>query len=402
MAVRISLPRVSVTLAIAAALFWLLLPIVPPDLIEYNIPWLNHIVATGPFAAFAQPFANYNPPYLYLLALVSPLHGLFLPVTLIKLISLGGTAALAVVVYGLLKGREVAQAGRWAALVMILPTTVMNAAVLGQCDALYVAPGIAALSAALGRRHVAMLIWCGVSIAFKLQAILFAPFFIALLINRRVPVYLWLIPPVVFLVSLLPAWALGWPTNDLIGVYTGQATTFSILSMNAPNLWFVVQNITGGSADNLSDMAMMVGLGAIGIYVAGFSLRMPDGNRLFGPAILSVLITAGLLPHMHERYFLFADVAAFAFAVTVGTRRAWWIALLIQTGSVSATIGYLITSPWLVIFGAESMIFATIFMVGQSVTRRMAEGGYSSVRINTASPISRNRRNGPHAASSGG
>jgi Gpi18-like mannosyltransferase len=371
-AISIGPPRIGVTLVIAALMFGVLWPIVPPDLIRYNVPWLDHIIAAGPFAAFAKPFANYNPPYLYLLALVSPLHGLLSQVTLVKLISLVGTVALAFATWGLLKERQVEQAGRWAALVMILPTTVLNAAALGQCDALYVAPGIAALSAAIGRRHAAMLIWCGVAIAFKLQAILFAPFFIALLINRRVPPHLWAIPPAVFTASLLPAWALGWPIADLVKIYTDQASSFSILSMNAPNIWFLIQNITAGSADYLSPMAMTIGLAAITLYCAYFSVWMPQGNFLFLPAIFSVLVTAGLLPHMHERYFLFADIAALVFAITIKTRRSWLIALLIQLGSVSATIGYLVTFPWAVIFGAETMIFATLFIVFQLVIDHFA------------------------------
>jgi Gpi18-like mannosyltransferase len=368
MTIRISPPPVVVTLAIAAVAYWLFWPTVRPDLIEFNIPWLEHIIAAGPFAAFAQPFANYNPPYLYLLALVSPLHNLLSPVTLIKLISLGGNAAIAVATYSLLKERGIPQAARWAALTIILPTTVLNAATLGQCDGLYVAPAIAALSAALSRRHVAMLIWCGVSIAFKLQAILFAPFIVALLINRRVPLYQWIIPVVVFLISLLPAWALGWPLDELLGIYSKQTRTFLILSMSAPNVWFIVQNIVG-NVDYLSGPAMVLGMCAAALYVAWFSIRMPEGNWLFIPAILSVLITAGLLPHMHERYFLFADIAAFVFAISAGTGRSWWIALLVQTGSASAMIGYLTVFPWLTFFGAELMVFATIFVIWYSVTR---------------------------------
>ena len=40
-----------------------------------------------------------------------------------------------------------------------------------------------------------MLAWCGVALSFKAQAAFLAPFVFAMLIHRRVPLRLWLIPP---------------------------------------------------------------------------------------------------------------------------------------------------------------------------------------------------------------
>ncbi|MDB5701228.1 MAG: mannosyltransferase family protein [Sphingomonadales bacterium] len=363
MAVRFRPPPVVITLTIAFAIFGVLWPIVARDVRYDYIPWLDHIIATGPIAAFKSPFAAYNPPYLYLLALVSTLHTLLSALTMVKLVSLVATIALAFAVHNLLRQCEVRHAGRWAAIVMILPTTAANAAVLGQCDALYVAPAILALSAALGRRHAAMLIWCGISIAFKLQAILSAPFIIALLINRRVPIHYWVIPPLVFLASLLPAWIAGWPAHDLLGVYMRQSEAFSLVSLNAPNIWIIVQNLWPVLGHSLSGIALAIAVAASAIYIVWFSIKMPDGNDLYVPAILAVLVTAGLLPFMHERYFIFADVATFAFAAVTATRRAWLVAFLVQAGSALATIGYLQSTAAFVIPGAAAMIAATILLL---------------------------------------
>lgn len=370
MEVRYRPPPVIFTVTVALVLYALLWPVVMRDVRCDYIPWLNHIIAAGPIKAFAAPFAAYNTPYLYLLALVSPLHVVLSGLTLVKLVSSIGTVALALAIFHLLKQQQVQHAGRWAALITILPTTVMNAALLGQSDALYAAPAILALSAALGRRHAMMLFWCGVSIAFKLQAILFAPFIIALLINRRVPLHYWLIPPAVFLASLVPAWAAGWPGADLAGIYFGQAKSIPLLSLNAPNLWFIVELLMPVASHALVGAALAIAVGASAFYILRFAARMPDGNALFLPAILSILVTAGLLPCMHERYFFFADIAALAFAIISGTRRSWAIALLIQSGSALATAAYVFSAPWMVVLATGPMIKATLMVIQDLMAQR--------------------------------
>jgi Gpi18-like mannosyltransferase len=370
MEVRYRPPPVIVTVMIALMLYALFWPVVMRDVRCDYIPWLNHIIAAGPIKAFAVPFAAYNTPYLYLLALVSPLHVILSGLTLVKLVSSLGTIALALATFHLLKQQQVQHAGRWAALITILPTTVMNAALLGQSDALYAAPAILALSGALGRRHGIMLFWCGVSIAFKLQAILFAPFIIALMINRRVPLHYWLIPPAVFLASLVPAWAAGWPATELVGIYFGQAKSVPLLSLNAPNFWFIVELLIPFASHALIGTALVIAVGASAFYIFRFAVRMPDGNALFLPAILSILITAGLLPCMHERYFFFADIAALAFAVISGTRRSWAIALLIQAGSALATAAYVFSAPWLVVLATGPMIKATLMVIQALMAQR--------------------------------
>ena len=40
----------------------------PRDLSLFLKPWFDHLVRYGPVGAFAHPFSNYTPAYLYLLA----------------------------------------------------------------------------------------------------------------------------------------------------------------------------------------------------------------------------------------------------------------------------------------------------------------------------------------------
>src|SRR5690242_4099932 len=66
----------------------------PPDMRIFLEPWMNHILHYGPIAAFAHPFSNYEPAYLYLLALGSLAHGLLATMTIIKILSVAGTVFL--------------------------------------------------------------------------------------------------------------------------------------------------------------------------------------------------------------------------------------------------------------------------------------------------------------------
>lgn len=198
----------------------------------YLIPWLGHIRAEGPVGAFAEPFGNYTPPYLYLLSATS-LLGLS-PVTTIKLLSVLGTVALALSVRRLLQ--EADRPEQASLILFLLPTLIANGPLLGQCDTLWTAACILALSNAIRRNFIAMLVWSGVGIAFKAQAIFLAPFVIAVLISEKVPLRIWPIPILIYVALMLPAFAVGWPAHDLATIYVNQAAYFNTIS-SAPNPW---------------------------------------------------------------------------------------------------------------------------------------------------------------------
>ncbi|MCW4463702.1 glycosyltransferase 87 family protein [Sphingomonas sp. BT-65] len=357
---QIPAPAAWLVALVAAAQAWAFWPLFTADMTAYLIPWLETIRERGMLSAFAQPFSNYMPSYLYLLALFSPLVSLLDPVSVIKLLSVAGTAALALAFHRLLAALGASERARWAMLLVVLPSVALNALLLGQCDAIYVAACVMAVAAALERRHLAMFAWCGIAIAFKAQAVLVAPFFLALAIQRRVPLRLWLAAPAALLGMMLPALLAGWPPADLATVYFRQAGTFSNeIARNAPNIWSLVGAIAPVEAPQLFALALATALGAGAAYVARMQAARLDRAGLVGMAALAVLLMTGLLPRMHERYFLLADVLILAFAVARGTRAAFLLAALVQLGSTAAILGYLGLGIPLVAAGALCMIAAT-------------------------------------------
>lgn len=357
---RIPAPSTWLVAAVAVVQAWALWPLFTPDMTAYLIPWLETIRERGMMDALAQPFSNYMPSYLYLLALFSPLANWFDPMSVVKLLSVAGTAALALAFHRLLTALGAGQRAQWAALVIALPSVAFNALLMGQCDAIYVAACVMAVAMALERRHAAMFAWCGIAFAFKAQAVLVAPFFLALAIRRRVPASCWLAAPAALLAMMLPALLAGWPPADLATIYFRQAGTFSNdIARNAPNIWSLAGALFPAHAPRLFGIALAAALGATAVYIVRMQRLSFDKAGLVGMAALAALLTAGLLPRMHERYFLLADILILAFAIARGTRPALALAALVQLGSTAAIVGYLGIGIPLVAIGALCMIVAT-------------------------------------------
>lgn len=354
------LPPVPVTLAVTALCYAWLWPLVIGDIPQSFIPWLNHWIDKGPVGGFAGGFGDYTPPYYYLLAAASLFHGWADPVTLIKAVSVVSVGLLCAATWRLLVALKVERPERLAACVAILPSVAANAALMGQCDALYAAPLVVAVAMAVERRHAAMLVWAGIGLAVKSQAAFIGPFFLALLIARRVPFRLWLLSPLAFATCMFPAWLAGWPAHDLVTIYFKQAGFFEDLSRNAPNIWSVVQATPFAHRYDLSGLASAAAVGAAALYTAHFSARGLTDRALVAAATLAPLIVVGLLPKMHERYFFVADILALAYAAASGSRRGWTDAALVQAGSTLGILAFLTGGAGFAALGALAMIAATM------------------------------------------
>lgn len=336
-------------------LFW---PIITVDVVVYYIPWLDTIVARGGgLQAFAEPFANYTPPYLYLLALAAPLKGLLPDPYIIKTVSVVCNLLLVAALWHVLRALK-APAPHVALLALALPSVMMNAALLGQCDALYAAPCVMAVGAALTGRHRAMMAWAGLALSVKAQAILGAPFVLAAIIAWRVPVRDWLFAPLGFVAAFVPALLAGWPLTDMLSIYLRQADTFHDIARNAPNIWMIAQTL--GATATVSGLATALAVGVCGAYIAWFgaTLRQRTVEMQLRAALLAPMLAAGLLPKMHERYFFLADVLAFAWAMLAPGRDSWRIMAYVQLGSAVAAWGYL-TGANLAVLAAVPMMLAT-------------------------------------------
>src|SRR4051812_21777052 len=199
--------------------------------------WYTFIKSNGGFSALRHQFADYNVPYLYLLALLT-----YLPVPVlagIKTISVLGDLLLAFHVYRLVALRYPRgwTAFAAAAVVALLPTVVMNSSVWGQCDSIYAAFAVGGLYYAVRSRPWLACVFFGLALAFKLQVVFLLPVLAVLVLRRKVPWRALLAIPAVVLAMDVPALLVGANPADLLSVYTNQVGEYQQLTLNAPNVY---------------------------------------------------------------------------------------------------------------------------------------------------------------------
>ncbi|WEK44555.1 MAG: hypothetical protein P0Y64_07145 [Candidatus Sphingomonas colombiensis] len=361
------------SLALALAIAVAFRDLYSVDMDAFLLPWFTHIQQAGPIGAFATPFSNYTPPYLYLLAAASPLAAFASPVIVIKLVSVIGQLFLTWAITCLLSSVRHPHPWPAAALIALAPTLIINSTLLTQCDAYWAAMLVIALTAAIERRHAAMFAWCGLAIAFKAQAAFIGPFFLALAIARRIPFRLWAMAPLAALLAMLPAMMAGWPAGDLLTIYLRQTQWESLLALNAPNVWMIAQTLGGAEPRWFGSIAILATIAAIGCYTVFFARRLhiAEPITLLRAATLCALIVPGLLPRMHERYFFLGDALVLALAAVRPSE--WRAALFAQIGSGLGILAYLTGGEMFAVYGALAMIYATWLIVRPFIALGAAE-----------------------------
>ena len=327
--------------------------VVPADYNDFVLPWYRHIVAYGPLAAFGHPFSNYTPPYLYFLSAATLVGGP--PIIVVKSLSVISAAWAAYGAYRVLR-----ELGLWWALegvlaMLLLPTMIINVPLYGQADMFWIAPCLLAVAAACRGENLAMVVWASIAFAFKAQSIFLAPFVIAILLNRRSPLWFWALPPAIYAIAMLPAWLAGWPAWDLLTVYVRQAeyvpsNGVSFVS-TASNPWALFRFINYDLAIRSYWVGFLAASIATVSYIAYFASRRLSKDDMVAAAALSAAMLPFLLPGMHERFFVLAELCAFCWALAVRSRGAIAVAALLQLQFVLSYFGWVLRRPELTIAG---------------------------------------------------
>jgi Gpi18-like mannosyltransferase len=288
------------------------LPFESCDYVQFLHGWFSELKDGGGLLAIGRDLGDYMPPYFYLLALLTyiPLRDL----TLIKLLSFLGDIVLAFYAMRLVKLKYEKFWGEIAyAMVLFLPSVILNSAAWGQCDSLYTAALLASVLYLMENRDWACVAAFSVAFVFKLQAVFLAPFLLLMLLKQRIRWRCLLAFPAVYLAAILPAAVMGRSFTDLLTVYFYQATQYSLISMYLPNLsvWY--------PKDTPVPVGMMIAALAVLVTLAAvlwFWQKEFDTNEdmILSLALLSVLFVPYILPYMHERYYYPADILSVVFA----------------------------------------------------------------------------------------
>jgi Gpi18-like mannosyltransferase len=197
--------------------------------------------------------------------------------------------------------------------ILFAPTLILDSAAWGQYDSIYTAFLLASLYFILKERDVWSCLFFGLAIAFKFQAVVLAPFLVALFLKQKISLKALFIIPGVYLVSLLPGMAAGRPFIELLTIYSDQVELFKMLTMNAPNLYTW---LPGNPFDQFYLGGLILACSVCFLYLtAVYKSKAPITNSLIILlALVSALLVPFFLPKMHERYFLPADLIAILFA----------------------------------------------------------------------------------------
>lgn len=373
-------------LPIAAALYLRLLCLdhQTHDYQTFLSQWVEFYRENGGFSALKYPVGDYNVPYLYLLAAFSclPVPDLYL----IKLSSILFDLLLAWA--GLRICRRFCREGSPAPLIcfaalLFLPTVLLNGAYWGQCDSIYTALLLLAFSCVLDARPKTSVVLLAFAFSFKLQAVFLLPLWCVFWFTGWVKFRHLLLFPCVYALSILPALALGKPLADILGVYLGQMSEYSGLTLNAPSIFAFLPH--GAQVDEqLLARIGIAGAFALVLFLLGLLFqrrRCAPPELLLNAAAALAIGVPFLLPYMHERYFFPADVLTLIWACT--DRRRAPVAALVCLSSLSSYSTYLnlrYTLPiqlggWYFVMGLEAlfMLAALIWTMALLLRRGKAD-----------------------------
>lgn len=298
----------------------LLLNYASGDYNSFLTHWYTYFRENGGFQAMAHSVGDYNVPYLYFMAAISYLN---VPdLYLIKLFSVLFDVLLA---WGGFRLTRVLRGGREGdgvpltafALLLFLPTVMLNGAYWGQCDAIYGALAVHALAQVLAGKNKSSLVLLAVAFSFKLQTIFLIPLWGVLWLARKVKLWELLIFPVTYVVTIIPALLLGKPLRDILGVYFNQMGEYSYrLTLNAPSVFQFVPYEMEVNAGLLAKLGILAAFGLVlALLILGLCLR----KRMSVPVAMAMAAVLAIgvpffLPYMHERYFFLADVICLCWA----------------------------------------------------------------------------------------
>jgi Gpi18-like mannosyltransferase len=309
----------SAAVAVAALAVLLRVPLLTHesgDYRQYLLVWYRTLDREH-FHAFATPFSDYSPAYLYLLwgATAIPAG----PLLAIKSVSIAFDLILAGACAFL--GRTAGLSGVRCLLVfgaiLATPTVMLNSASWGQCDAVYGACVVAGIAEITRRRPNSGALAIGLGIAVKAQAAFILPWLLVMTLRSRFSWRSWAWLPVPFLVSIIPPAVLGRSVGDLLTTYVSQGEKYRQLTLGAPTVyaWLDVRQGFGTPGMFLAAAAIL----AAALAAARWA-KLDQRMDLLRLALFFAIFVPFVAPRMHERYFYLADILAVVYAVAVPRR----------------------------------------------------------------------------------
>jgi len=282
------------------------------------LEWVKEIRKSGGLSSLAKEIGNYNIPYMTFLTIISyiPKNPL-IPIKLLSITFDFLCAIYSALIVGKLikKNKHLIMAITYT-LVLFLPTVLLNGALWAQCDIIYTAFTIASLYYMLEEKTLLSFILLGLAFASKLQFIFILPLYIILYFRKKnFSILNFLIIPIVNFITCLPAIIAGRSIKDCLLIYfaqTGQSNEH--LTNNFPNIYRFIPDILGKQQGKIYMMLTIVILGLLTFYIIYRKCKLRNKD-IISIGIISIIIMTQLLPYIHERYALCAEVLILIYVI---------------------------------------------------------------------------------------
>jgi Gpi18-like mannosyltransferase len=313
------------------------------DLDQYA-EWVHRLATDVPFGAAYQLHISYLPVLVAVFGTLAHVVPGFATATdasdllvrvALKIPPLVADGACAAGVYLLASGRRPGRAAA-ALAVLIVPATWYLSSSWGQYDAIYVAAPLWVAVMAVRDRPIAAGVLLGLALMTKPQALFLAVPFVAWVLARwhvRRGVGVVLLASLVAAGTWLPFVPSGGISDYLRDVGSLQNSLFALLSVQAWNLWWLIQGAVGGDSF-VSDSTVILGpltpriVGLIMTFVAEAlialaMIRKPTKDRLLLGLAATTLVSFCLMTTMHERYAYASLVFLAPLLARPAVRVAW-------------------------------------------------------------------------------
>lgn len=395
--------REKVTFYLLVSLFGLLLRIVlfnyeSADYLYYLENWYAYFKKFGIMNGLSMQIGNYNIPYQIIIAVIStlPVKSLYAIKAVSIFFDYGCAVGAAYLTYLCCEKNKEVKAGISYCIVLFCPMVVLNSAMWAQCDAIYSCFIVWSLILLKNRKYGGAFFLLGSGLAFKLQAVLFIPFMIAILIGDRA--YKKIHSSIMGVVAgwyvwCIPGFLAGRNVFDPISIYLLQTESGSnYMSFNASNFWAVIQ--LQGTVCKILAILLTFSILSVGMVFTYRNIDLSQPLLFIKYAAWFGWTCFMFLPNMHERYSYAVDIILLVALVLEW--ELWKIVLMQCLGILQSYIAILtgITPP--LSHGLFSILSVTAYFMFtyQLIFKdRFEKQGNSMVEIES-STIGAKRNNG--------
>lgn len=340
---------------------WKLMPIESADYFGFLEDWMQKIREGGGWASLGTQISNYSSPYMYIMCLLSYISKNDLYALKLVSVFFDYMASIAVFLIIWQITANVRKSIMGMAILLLLPTVIIDSAYWCQCDIIYISFLLFAFYFFLKDNSRKCLIFVGIALSFKLQALFIVPFLIMMWLKKKtikLRHFLWI--PIIYAISIIPAGLFGRPWQELLLIYFKQSGTYPWGTLEYPNIYALL-------GENIPDMHYPSEISGAGVFVTimilggiAYYLYTKNVNLTNELLVTLVLFTVAVivysLPHMHERYGLLVDVLAVIYGV-------------IRVKKLPVTCGFVLISmlsfmPYLIVTHIVPVQYVAIALLG--------------------------------------